>query len=897
MEAITWLPLMFLILCSVRGEFLPNIGAHLMNCMESDREALIDFKNGLHDPANRLSSWKGSNCCHWWGINCENTTGAVIAVDLRQYLDASCDDIWERSSLFVDNLKWLTGLVSLKHLVMNEVNLSMVGSYWIRQLNKLPSLTELHLSSCRLFGSIPPPTFLNLTSIIILDLSVNQFLPKVLDCLVNVSSLVTLDMSNNWLDGRIPLDFSELPNLQFLYLGASGLSESCHQMLGGQWEKIQVLDFGGNDLHGKLPSSIGNMTFLSHLDLSNNSVDSGIPSSIGKLCNFISLDVSRNYINETLPKFLEGIEICLSRNPFPILQSFDLLDNYLVGNLPEWLGHIENLVELDLSFNYLNGQIPAFFGSFQNLSRGPLPSLQYLDLSDNYLVASFGSLQNLSRRPLLNLQFLDLSNNQLVGKLPERLAQLENLVDLDLSNNSLYGPIATSFGILQQNLTIMGLGENELNGTLPESLGQLSDLEYFDVSFNKLTGIVTEAHFLKLKKLGHLDLSSNSFTLDVNSNWVLPFQVSFLGMGSCHLGPSFSTWLKSQKYVEHLDFSNASFSGSVPDCSNNFSGSVPIPSGSFYLLDLSKNKFSSNIPNKWNITGGTFVFLSIANNQINGEIPAWIGNIVPGLEVFDLSNNNLIGSNPSSIGNCSGLAALDLSNNHLSGTIPTFLGQLSGLKSLHLNDNKFHGQLPSSFQNLSSLETLSLGNNRLNGSIPPWIGSIQILDLVENQLTGSIPASFGHFNAMLQAQIINRYLWYGAASIYQNAAYGKNTNGYIGSMEFGNYYESFVVNMKGQLLRYTKTLSLVTMIDLSGNNLSGDLPIEMTNLLGLVVLNLSRNRFTGHIPKSISKMKQLSSLDLSRNGFFGAIPSWSSYVDNLGWVTSLVSLEHLVMIE
>ncbi|XP_060670882.1 receptor-like protein EIX2 [Ziziphus jujuba] len=981
MEAITWLPLMFLILCSVRGEFLPNIGAHLMNCMESDREALIDFKNGLHDPANRLSSWKGSNCCHWWGINCENTTGAVIAVDLRnprptynyddesldrygfwslsgeikpslmkikslrrldlsfntfndnlipdffgsfknlqylnlshvgfsgaiplnlgnlsclQYLDVSCDDIWERSSLFVDNLKWLTGLISLKHLVMNEVNLLMVGSYWIRQLNKLPSLTELHLSSCRLSGSIPPPTFLNLTSIIILDLSVNQFLPKVLDCLVNVSSLVTLDMSNNWLDGRIPLDFSELPNLQFLYLGASGLSESCHQMLGGQWEKIQVLDFGGNDLHGKLPSSIGNMTFLSHLDLSDNSVDNGIPSSIGKLCNFISLDVSRNYINETLPKFLEGIEICLSRNPFPILQSFDLLDNYLVGNLPEWLGHIENLVELDLSFNYLNGQIPAFFGSFQNLSRGPLPSLQYLDLSDNYLVASFGSLQNLSRRPLLNLQFLDLSNNQLVGKLLEQLAQLENLVDLDLSNNSLYGPIPTSFGILQQNLTILGLGENELNGTLPESLGQLSDLEYFDVSFNKLTGIVTEAHFLKLKKLGHLDLSSNSFTLDVNSNWVLPFQVSFLGMGSCHLGPSFSTWLKSQKYVEHLDFSNASFSGSVPDCSNNFSGSVPIPSGSFYLLNLSKNKFSSNIPNKWNITGGTFVFLSIANNQINGEIPAWMGNIVPGLKVFDLSNNNLIGSNPSSIGNCSGLAPLDLSNNHLSGTIPTFLGQLSGLKSLHLNDNKFHGQLPSYFQNLSSLETLSLGNNRLNGSIPPWIGkgfeslrilslrsnsfpgelpallsnlsSIQILDLVENQLTGSIPASFGHFNAMLQAQIINRYLWYGAASIYQNAGYGKNTNGYIGSMEFGNYYESFVVNMKGQLLRYTKTLSLVTMIDLSGNNLSGDLPIEMTNLLGLVVLNLSRNRFTGHIPKSISKMKQLSSLDLSRNGFFG----------------------------
>ncbi|KAH7527931.1 hypothetical protein FEM48_Zijuj05G0018500 [Ziziphus jujuba var. spinosa] len=63
-----------------------------MNCMESDQEALIDFKNGLHDPVNRLSSWKGSNCCHWPGISCENTTGAVIGVDLRNPRPTGYDD-------------------------------------------------------------------------------------------------------------------------------------------------------------------------------------------------------------------------------------------------------------------------------------------------------------------------------------------------------------------------------------------------------------------------------------------------------------------------------------------------------------------------------------------------------------------------------------------------------------------------------------------------------------------------------------------------------------------------------------------------------------------------------------------------------------------------------------
>nr|XP_048329780.1 receptor-like protein EIX2 [Ziziphus jujuba var. spinosa] len=239
------LPFILLLLCLMTREFLPNTNAHLMNCWESDQEALIDFKNGLNDPANRLSSWKGSNCCQWWGISCDNTSGAVIAVDLRdphqdgfqffgryvhptisgdispplmtlkslrhldlslnafidnpipeflgslknlQYLnlsnagfsgaipqnlgnlsslqyfdlDNSMTLEWH-SGLYVDNLDWVTGLVSLKHLDMDAVDLSNVGSHWIMKLNKFSSLTELHLSDCSLSGSIPRLTFVNLT--------------------------------------------------------------------------------------------------------------------------------------------------------------------------------------------------------------------------------------------------------------------------------------------------------------------------------------------------------------------------------------------------------------------------------------------------------------------------------------------------------------------------------------------------------------------------------------------------------------------------------------------------------------------------------------------------------------------------------------------------------------
>lgn len=101
----------------------------------------------------------------------------------------------------------------------------------------------------------------------------------------------------------------------------------------------------------------------------------------------------------------------------------------------------------------------------------------------------------------------------------------------------------------------------------------------------------------------------------------------------------------------------------------------------------------------------------------------------------------------------------------------------------------------------------------------------------------------------------------------------------------GLYYEeSFVVNTKGGFQKYTKTLSLLTSIDLSGNNLYGEFPEELTKLNGLVVLNLSRNRISGRIPVNISSMRELGSLDFSSNKFSGAIPASLSSLSFLGYL-------------
>ncbi|CAI8610509.1 unnamed protein product [Vicia faba] len=69
--------------------------------------------------------------------------------------------------------------------------------------------------------------------------------------------------------------------LQYLNLGNNeNLKASCSQLLMKGWERIQVLDLSINKLHGRLPSSIGNLTYLIYLDLHDNAIEGGIPSSI-----------------------------------------------------------------------------------------------------------------------------------------------------------------------------------------------------------------------------------------------------------------------------------------------------------------------------------------------------------------------------------------------------------------------------------------------------------------------------------------------------------------------------------------------------------------------------------------------------------------------------------------
>ncbi|GMI79304.1 receptor like protein 15 [Hibiscus trionum] len=76
----------------------------------------------------------------------------------------------------------------------------------------------------------------------------------------------------------------------------------------------------------------------------------------------------------------------------------------------------------------------------------------------------------------------------------------------------------------------------------------------------------------------------------------------------------------------------------------------------------------------------------------------------------------------------------------------------------------------------------------------------------------------------------------------------------------------------------------MTSMDLSDNELSGEIPVGITDLLGLRSLNLSINRLSGRIPQSIGNMGTLESLDFSFNQLSGAIPASISNLTFLSYL-------------
>ncbi|XP_017628904.1 receptor-like protein EIX2 [Gossypium arboreum] len=308
-------------------------------CIESEREALLKFKNHLIDRSNRLSSWiEGGDCCEWTGgkinpsllelkhlsfLDLSNNNFSSIHIpkffglleslqylnlsyaqfqgaiphnlgnlSKLQYLDLRGNDLKSKS------LQWVSGLYSLQYLDLSFANLSKATD-WVQVPLKLPSLLELQLSFC---GLEDVPSSINVNSsksLVVLDLSRN-FFSSVPKWIFSLHGLLSIDLSVNSLEGPVPDYFGNTSFLEVLDLNLNNLNSSIPNFLYSL-NRLHFLSLSSNQLQGTISSAIGNLSSVTHLDLSENQLNGQIPLSIGKLSSLKLFDVSENQLNGQIP--------------------------------------------------------------------------------------------------------------------------------------------------------------------------------------------------------------------------------------------------------------------------------------------------------------------------------------------------------------------------------------------------------------------------------------------------------------------------------------------------------------------------------------------------------------------------------------------------------------------
>ncbi|KAJ1258357.1 hypothetical protein BS78_10G069100 [Paspalum vaginatum] len=527
------------------------------------------------------------------------------------------------------------------------------------------------------------------------------------------------------------------------------------------------------------------------------------------------------------------------------------------------------------------------FWSFNTTVFSAFSELQFLDLSSNY-PSSLGH-DGLVGLNLTKLQYLNLSNNWLPESILTPLGEFVSLQVLDLNGNGMSGVIPDAVFKNLTNMRELNLSFNRFNGSLPKTLLVLPHLKILDLSLNSLAGGIpispsSEPASLSLEVL---NLNNN------NMSGAFPTEQAFrnlrnireLHLSSNRFSGNLSAFLFSLPHIERLDLSK-----------NMFEGPIQIHLFSNLSLSLKSLRFSQN-----NLSGKLSFF--------------WLGNLTE-LEEIDLSGNtnlavdvNIPGwvppfqlkqlalSEPHFLRTQFHLEELDLSNNNLSGSMPNWLFTKDAtLVNLNLGNNSLTGSLAPIWHPQTALKTMIISNNRITGQLPVGFGlmfpSLSTLDFSHNNFYGQIPISLCHINLMRLLDLSNNNfsgelppcvftdfpeLWIFSIS-----------NNQLGGLVFGgmsNLSVGFALHLGSNKFEGTLPRHLsgkVFIMNLNGNNLSGELDPSFWNLTNLAVLNLSGNRITGNIHPKICNLTSIENLDLSDNDFNGPVPRCSS--------TSLYSL-------
>ncbi|XWS36500.1 hypothetical protein CRYUN_Cryun20dG0090000 [Craigia yunnanensis] len=481
--------------------------------LNEEVSALLSIKAGLIDPLNSFHDWKLPD-----------------NVDLKYSAHCNWTGVWCNSDGEVEKLD------------LSHMNLSGRVS---DDIQRLKSLCSLNLC-CNELSSILPKSVSNLTSLNSIDVSQNLFTGNFPVGFGRASGLTLLNASSNNLSGILPKDLGNATSLETL-----DLRGSFFQIPGelGQLSSLETIILGYNEFEGEIQIEFGNLSSLKYLDLAVGNLSGEIPAELGRLKLLETVFLYKNNFEGKIPPSIGNITS---------LQLLDLSDNNLSGEIPAEIAELKHLQLLNLMFNQLSGSVPAGFG-------GSIPV----------------SLSN-----CLSLVRVRMQNNLVSGTIPVGLGKLGRLQRLELANNSLTGAILDDIAS-STSLSFIDLSSNHLRSSLPSTILSIPSLETFIASKNNLVGEIPD-QFQDCPSLSVLDLSTNHFAGSIPASFSSCEKLVTLNLRNNQLTGDIPKSIAMMPTLAVLELSNNSLTGAIP---NNFGTSPALE-----ILNVSYNKLVGPVP-------------------------------------------------------------------------------------------------------------------------------------------------------------------------------------------------------------------------------------------------------------------------------------------------------------
>ncbi|KAL1208328.1 Receptor-like protein 48 [Cardamine amara subsp. amara] len=328
------------------------------------------------------------------------------------------------------------------------------------------------------------------------------------------------------------------------------------------------------------------------------------------------------------------------------------------------------------------------------------------------------------------------------------------------------------------------------------------------------------------------------------------------------------------QHLRSLDLSANNISGILPDSIGNLK----------YLrvLSLGDCNFFGNITSSL----GNLSYLTnldLSTNGFTGELPDSMGNLNQ-LSELHLKSNKLSGNFPSMLLNLSELTLIDFGFNQFEGMLPSNMSRFSNLVSFLMVGNSFSGSIPSSLFMLPSLGVLTLGRNEFSGPLDfgniTTQSSLGILSLLENNFNGPIPRSISKLVGLFYLDlslwntgrgVVDFSIFLHLKSLYFLDLSYLNTRSMVDISIFSPLMSLGYLDLSGINLKISSTLHFpppLEILVLSSCNIA-EFPKFLRKKAILYYLDISANQIKGQVPEWLWRLPELQYVNISQNSFHG----------------------------